>query len=393
MRRFFAANLAALAAVFTLFVATPGASAQGNPLVSALAGKLLDGVGSGAGSAVVGALISNIGLDPTTNALNQISQQLEALKQQINALQATADKTLATILSSTFDSRLDNLKITTIEKLQDDYDCWVDKSKTQTQRDACRAHFKAQASPAELAQIINTFNDLLDSRGTTIAQAYAQKLVGAGRFYTQADQKHVTDFYTYLDSLQVAAVLFYAEAVNADAAGKSQADQEAAMAIAQREVDFLRQHRAKQLARNPVDALPGALSVEQRLWINPQAKGLLTYYEASKDATDFGRWQLPSQQELTVMVQGRGNKTVKAYLSQDAGMADGLQDVAEYGDTGEFWTSTACPKLTLFINLCQLAVSTNDAQVRFHGRDQRFYSIYVSPLDQAELSHYSFLWG
>lgn len=389
MRRFFAANLAALAAVFTLFVATPGASAQGNPLVSALAGKLLDGVGSGAGSAVVGALISNIGLDPTTNALNQISQQLEALKQQITALQATADKTLATILSSTFDIRLDNLKITTIEKLEDDYDCWLDKSKTQTQRDACRAHFKAQASPVELTQIINTFNDLLDSRGTTIAQAYAQKLVGAGRFYTQANQKQVTDFYTYLDSLQVAAVLFYAEAVNGDAAGKSQADQEAAMATAQREVDFLRQHRAKQLARNPVDALPGALSVEQRLWINPQAKGMLTYGEAS----DFGRWHLPSLEELSVMVQARGNKTVKAYLSQDAGLADGLKDVAEYGDTGEFWTSTACPKLTLFINLCQFAVSTNDAQVRFHSPSQRFYSIYVSPLDATELSHYSFLWG
>ena len=123
-------------------VAAPPALAD-NGVAGWVAGKLVSGVGSGAGEAVVGNLMARAGLDPTTNALGEIFSQLTKLSNQISSLQDTSDKTLQQVLSTSFDVRVDQLDITTITKLQSDYACYLDASRSRTYRDDCRARVKA----------------------------------------------------------------------------------------------------------------------------------------------------------------------------------------------------------------------------------------------------------
>ncbi|HEX3804455.1 MAG TPA: hypothetical protein VHV75_16630 [Solirubrobacteraceae bacterium] len=86
--------------------------------------------------------------------------------------------------------------------------------------------------------------------------------------------------------------------------------------------------------------------------------------------------------------------TVKAYLSHEAGLEYGLRNVPEYGDSGEFWTSTKYVNpFAMFVNNCYLTVSTNNAYVRAHPEADKFYVLFMSPMTDAEAKHYSFLWN
>ena len=136
-------------------VAAPAASAAGDGAASWIAGKLISGAGSGAADYVVGNLMARAGLDPTTNALGEIFSQLTRLSDQIKTLQQTSNKTLQAFLKGAFDTRYDQLEITTITNLQGDYACYLDANRSQHNRDDCRAHFKEQAGPAQLWRAAN----------------------------------------------------------------------------------------------------------------------------------------------------------------------------------------------------------------------------------------------
>jgi hypothetical protein len=353
----------------------------------------LSGAGSGAASAVLGNLMAQAGLDPTTNALKEIESKLTQISQQITSLQTTANATLTTLLKSTFDIRIDALQITKIKMLGDDIACWDDAGKTHAERLGCRDNFRTNAVPSDLNTVIGVYNDLLDGVNTTVVQAYARSLAGTTRFYTQAEEKQVIDLYSYLDDLQVAATVEYAEAVNLAAVDKS-TDQETAFANAKHERDAVDKNRAKQVERNPVSQIPGTLDLMQRFWIYPSAFGPLP--RAGNDRY-LDRWRLPTADEFASLTAARGDMTVKAYLSREAGLESGLRNVPDYGDSGEFWTSTKYVNpFAMFVapcSNCYLTVSTNNAYVRWHPETDKFYVLFVSPMTDAELKHYSFLWN
>ncbi len=393
-RRLLVAFLATAAAFCATTVAAPVAPAQADGLAGWAAGQLLSGAGSGAASAVLGTLMAQAGLDPTTNALKEIDSKLTQISQQITSLQTTANATLTTLLKSTFDIRIDALQITKIKMLEDDVACWADASKTQTERLGCRDNFRTNAVPSDLNTVVGVYNDLLNGVSTTIVQAYARSLAGTRRFYTQADEKQVIDLYTYLDDLQVAATVEYAEAVNL-AAVTSSSDQATALANAEHERAAVDKNRAEQVARNPVAQIPGTLDLTQRFWIYPSAFGPLPH--AGNDKY-LERWRLPTADEFASLTSARGDKTVKAYLSQEAGLEYGLRNVPEYGDSGEFWTSTKFVNpFAMFVSnpcsSCYLTVSTNNAYVRAHPETDKFYVLFVSPMTDAEAKHYSFMWN
>jgi len=377
-----------------------GASAVEAPAASAspaewVAGKLLSGAGSGAAEAVVGNLMARAGLDPTTNALAEISEQLNKLSAQITELHATTNRALKEILDASFAGRYDALDISTITRFQSDYACYLSKSTKKEEREDCRARFKAQAHAAQLWSAADKFNDLLQHPKTTIVEAYAKSLVGTNPFYTVEDQKKVTAFFTYLDDLQVAATTLSVEAENLVAAesGSATAVSEA-RAVARREAKTLEENRRAQIARNPIEALPGNLDTIQKLWLDPHARGRLGYWSA---ASASGTWRLPTDGELLGMVKDRGEKTVKTYLVESAGMGSALKDVAEFGETGEFWTSTELPFCRVFSTIpCHLTVSTNNAYVRAYetaatSSEPKFYSFLVANLDNQQKSRYAFL--
>ncbi len=392
-RRLLVASLATAATFCAVTVATPVAPAQADGLAGWAAGQLLSGAGGGAAQAVLGTLISQAGLDPTTNALQAIDAKLAQISQQITTLQVTANTTLATLLKSTFDIRVDSLQVTKIKMLEDDIACWADAQKTATQRLGCRDNFRTNAVPSDLNGVVGVYNDLLDGVGTPVIQAYARSLAGTSGFYTQAEQRQVINVYTYLDDLQVAATVEYAEAVNL-AAVDNGTSQTAALANAMRERDLIDQNRARQAKRTPLTELPGTLDLTQRLWISPFAPGPVSH--VGNDAYE-GRWRLPSTNEFASLTSGRGDQTVKAYLSQRGGLQSALRDVPEYGSSGEFWTSTKYVNpLPMFGNPCPncyYTVSTNDAYVRAHPETEKFYALYVSPLTDAEVQQFSFLWN
>jgi hypothetical protein len=393
-RRFLVTFLATATALSTVAAVTPVAPAQADGLAGWAAGQLLSGAGSGAASAVLGTLMAQAGLDPTTNALKEIDSKLTQISQQITSLQATANVTLTTLLKSTFDIRIDALQITKIKLLEDDIACWGDAARPLRERVGCRDNFRTNAVPSDLNSVVGVYNDLLDGVSTTVVQAYARSLAGATRFYTQADQQQVIDLYTYLDDLQVAATVEYAEAVNL-AAVNNDTDRETALANAEHERDAVDKNRADQAQRNPVSQIPGALDLTQRFWIYPTAFGPLQHAGSEKYRD---RWRLPTTDEFASLASGRGNMTVKAYLSHDAGLETGLRNVPEYGDSGEFWTSTRYknPFFAFIANPCSNCyetVSANDAQVRAHPETQQFYVLFVSPLTEAETKHYGFLWN
>lgn len=124
-------------------VEAPAASANGGGAASFVAGKLLSGAGAGAAEAVVGNLMAQAGLDPTTNALKEISAQLAQLSNQIKDLHATTNRALKEVLDASFSGRYDELDISKISKFQSDYACYLDARKSQVERNDCRARFKA----------------------------------------------------------------------------------------------------------------------------------------------------------------------------------------------------------------------------------------------------------
>ena len=65
-----------------------------------------------------------------------------------------------------------------------------------------------------------------------------------------------------------------------------------------------------------------------KLWISTSGRGLRDYWSA---APSGGMWRLPTTRELLDMVKDRGDKTVKKYLIDAAGMASTLADVDEFG--------------------------------------------------------------
>ena len=98
------------------------------------------------------------------------------------------------------------------------------------------------------------------------------------------------------------------------------------------------------------------------------------------------------------MVKDRGDKTVKKYLIDDAGMASTLANVDEFGPRGEFWTSTKANTCGLkYLLLCRQTVSTNNAYVRDHATpldssEPKFFSFLVAGLSDQERTRYQFLW-
>jgi hypothetical protein len=375
-------------------VEAPAASANGGGAASFVAGKLLSGAGGGAAEVVVGNLMAQAGLDPTTNALKEISAQLAQLSNQIKDLHATTNRALKEVLDASFSGRYDELDISKISKFQSDYACYLDASKSQVERNDCRARFKAQAQEAHLWTAADKFNDLLMHPKITIVESYAKSLVGTRPFYTVEDQRKVAEFFSYLDDLQVAATTLSVEAENLAASEKGGAAIQEAQAVARREAKTLEERRAAQVARNPTSSNPGVLDTVSKLWLDTQARGRRDYWSAEQ-AT--GTWRLPTLNELLGIVKDRGNKTVRKYLIEDAGMGNALADVAEFGSTGEFWTSSAniCHHV-FFGQSCRETVSTNDAYVRFYQTPQgstepKFYSFLVSPLSVKDSERYGFL--
>ncbi len=374
-------------------VEAPAASANGGA-ASFVAGKLFSGIGAGAGEAVVGNLMAQAGLDPTTNALKEISEQLNKISNQIKDLQATSNRTLKEVLDASFAGRYDQLEISTITKFQSDYACYLDRTKSQVERNDCRARFKAQAQSAHLWSAADKLNDLLQHPKTTIVEAYAKSLVGVSPFYTVADQKQVADFFEYLDDLQVSATVLSVEAENLAASEKGGTAVQEAQAVSRREAKTLEERRTAQLARNPIAQAPGSLDTRSKLWLDPQARGRRDYGSAAQAS---GTWRLPTLNELLEIVKDRGDRTVRRYLIEDAGLGSALADVAEFGTTGEFWTSSSGPRCLFFGGAqCHETVSTNDAYVRAYrspsdSTEPKFYSFLVAPLDHQEIERYAFL--
>jgi hypothetical protein len=361
-------------------------TASANP-ASFLAGKLA----SGAGEAVLGKLMSHAGLDPTTNGLREISAQLTQLSNQIKELQGTNERTLNEVLDVSFNQRYDHLGITKINKAEQDFACYLNPHIDLTTREACRARFIRQAGAADLWDEANTFNDLMAKAETTIVETYAKSLLGTRPFYTVADQKKVTEFFTYLDDLQVAAKTLSIEDESIDAAAEGPEAVRIAWGVAQLEAKDLSRDRAIQLARNPVAPIPGPLDVSQKLWLNPAPRGLHDYWTASQVN---GIWRLPTEPELMGMVRHHGPTTVRKYLINEAGMGTALADVAEFGESGELWTSTEIP--SIYGPPYHLAISTNTAYTRLkltpHGSlVPKYYSIQVADLTPHEKSRYAFL--
>jgi hypothetical protein len=368
-------------------VEAPAASATP---ASFIAGKLA----SGAGEAVMGKLMAKAGLDPTTQALSEISAQLTHLSNQIKSLQGTSDRTLREVLDASLTERYDQLEISTITKFQEDLVCYLDPHKTLALRETCRSRFKLQAPSAQLRRAADKIHDLLIHPKTTIVESYAKSLAGTRPFYTVEDQKKVTDFFAYLDDLEVTATALSVEADNVVAAeGGPQAVADAWKA-SKREAETLTQRRADQLVRNPVAPIPGPLDTVQKLWLNPTERGLHDYWTA---AQVNGIWRLPTQPELLGMVQHHGATTVRKYLIEQAGMGTALAHVAEFGESGELWTSTEVPScLTVYGAPCHLAMSTNIAYTRIkltpHGSTvPKYYSIQVADLNAHEKGRYAFL--
>lgn len=370
-------------------VAVEAPAASANP-AAFVAGKLA----SGAGEAVMGKLMAKAGLDPTANALDKISEQLAQLSNQIKELQGTSDKTLREVLDASFAGRYDQLEISTITKFQEDLVCYLDPHKGLVAREACRTRFKRQAPSAHLWNAANKFNDLLLNPKTTIVEAYAKSVVGTRPFYTVEDQQKVTEFFTYLDDLQVVATTLSVEAENAVAAEEGPEAEKEAWETSKLEAETLARRRTDQVARNPVSPIPGALDTFQKLWLNTSGRGLHDYWSA---AQGYGTWRLPTAPELLAMVKHRGETTVRKYLIDEAGMGTAFANVPEFGESGELWTSTDNPScIWLFGAPCHLAVSTNNAYVRLkvtpHGStDPKYYSFLVADLNAHEKSRYAFL--
>jgi hypothetical protein len=368
-------------------VEAPAASASP---ASFVAGKLA----SGAGEAVMGKLMAKAGLDPTASALKEISAQLAQLSSQVKELQATSDRTLREVLDASLVARYDQLPISTITKFQEDFVCYLDPSQPLATRESCRSRFKRQAPSADLRGAADKISDLLLSSKTTIVESFAKSLVGTRPFYTIEDQRKVTEFFTYLDDLEVVATTLSVEAENVVAAGEGPEAVADAWNSAQREAMTLSKRRTEQHARNPVAPIPGPLDVSQKLWLNPTERGLLDYWTA---AQVHGIWRLPTQSELLAMIQHHGANTVRKYLINEAGMGTALAHVAEFGETGELWTSTEVAScLPIYGTPCHVAISTNIAYGRIkltpHGSTvPKYYSIQVANLNPHEVGRYTFL--
>jgi hypothetical protein len=368
-------------------VEAPVASA--NP-ASFIAGKLA----SGAGEAVMGKLMAKAGLDPTANALAEISEQLTHLSNQIKELQGTSDKTLREVLDASFAGRYDQLEISTITKFQEDFVCYLDPHKSLVAREACRTRFKRQAPSAQLWSAANKFNDLLQNPKTTIVESFAKSLVGTRPFYTVEDQRKVTEFFIYLDDLQVEATTLSVEAENVLAAEEGPQAVKEAWETSKLEAETLARRRTDQVARNPVAPIPGPLDTVQKLWLNPSMRGFRDYWSA---AQVNGSWRLPTEPELLAMVKDRGERTVRKYLIDEAAMGTTFANVPETGESGEFWTSTEYPYcLGFWGTTCHLTVSTNNAYVRAkptpHGSTEpRYYSFQVAGLSAHDMTRYGFL--
>ena len=384
-------GIACVAAVVMLAVLAGGASpARANP-AAWIGGKLLSGAASGATSAVVGNLLAQAGLDPTANALNGIFEQLQQLSKQMSDLQATSKQSLEEILGARFESQFNELKVTTIRDLQADYVCYLDPKFDAAKRRSCKAHFETEAPKANLGDIVNTYNDrLTGGAGLSVVQTYAKMLVGSGHFYTKTDQHKVNLLFTWLDSLQVAAAVFYTETKNFEAV-KDPAQADTLHASAIRGAELLAEHRAEQQNKNPVPNNPGALDTRVRVWIKPQAQGFMSHSLAEPHGD---RWALPSTDQLVDMVKDRGDKTVKKYLAENAGLD--MSKVDEFGNGGQLWTSTRGGECgPAYPNSCWQAVSTNNAVVRDNGvttAGPNFPSILISGPTAHESARYSFIW-
>ena len=372
-----------------------GAVAMEAPVASATPASFVAGkLASGAGEAVMGKLLAKAGLDPTANALKEISAQLTQLSNQIKELQGTSDKTLREVLDASFAGRYDELEISKITKFQEDLVCYLNPHKVQSEREVCRLRFKRQSPAADLWNVANKFHDLLLNPKTTIVEAYAKSLLGTRPFYTLEDHKKVTEMFTYLDDLEVTATVLSVEAENVAAVAEGPEAVNDAWEISKLEAETLARRRADQLLRNPVAPIPGPLDVTQKIWLNPIERGLLDYWSA---AHVNGIWRLPTEPELLTMVKNHGSTTVRKYLIEEAGMGTALTHVAEFGETGELWTSTEIPHCAvIYGGPCHIAISTNIAYPRLkvtpHGSTHpKYYSIQVADLNHHEQSRYAFL--
>jgi hypothetical protein len=377
-------------------VEAPGASADG--AAGWVAGKLASGAGGAAADAVIGNLMAHAGLDPTTNELKAISSHLTQLSDQIKAIQESTDLTLKAVIQASLAGRSDLLEISNVTKLQGDLACYTDEKNDAKKRETCRDRFKSLASEKQLATAAGKFNDLLSNQHTTIVETYAMTLVdGKDPFFTAEDLEKTKKFYDYLDDLQVAATTLSVEARNLAASEVGPAELGRAEAVGAAEGETLEERRAAQRARNPLEKLPGTLETNLDIWLDPTTRrGPRDFESAVRIHWDGGRiWRLPSEHELLDMVKHRGSRTVKAYLVEKAGLGDALADVAEFGPTGQLWTSTARGCAQNFEGAgCRDAVSTNNAYVRTYpenSAEPKLFSFLVTHLTPQDETRYGFL--
>jgi hypothetical protein len=364
----------------------------GSSPASWVAGKLLEGAAGGVANAVVGNLMSQAGLDPTTNALGQISSQLAALSGQISALQSTADATLTAVLQTSFNIRMDQLPLKSIRDAESD----IYKSTKETDpamRTALRNHFESIAAAANFNLVVDKFDDLLNPATTgtmTVVQHFAKSLVGQKRFYTPLDQFQTDRVFDFLDGMQVAADTNYIEHLYI-------VNPTTAPGIAKIEAEQLRTQRAAQIARNPDYSgfrdtngdYRGALDLKQRIWI----RNLPQTFSQGHPGLGLNQLQLLSVPQFDSIAATRGDKTLWAYLKDDAGLTTAMVFVPEFGETGEFWTATNCDRN---IGYCRLTVSTNNAYVRSvdYPRDwtgPKRYVLEYGGLTAADQARYRFL--
>jgi len=402
------------------FVARYPATAKnpgGQTAAAFVSGKLLEGAGSAAAGAVIGMLMSQAGLDPTTNALKEINAKLEQLSAQISALQQTTDKTLNELLQEKFQNKITFLPFTTIRSVQSDLQAYT----AETSPNIKEAYkLKVIDDAKNFNAVVDAFNDVMNptAPGTlSVVQLYAKTTLFQKRFWAIHGQRETEKLFDYMDGMQVAAATAYSEYLFLSAP----ADRDPAVTLerAKLEAKDLRAQRAGQIARNEIPTQTpsywsgGVIDIDQKLWIRNSP---INREQGGQTGAQVRGWGLPTVAQLHSIVAGRGDKTVKRYLAEDLGLTTAMDGVPEFGVTGELWTNdsvaspTGCGTLFFNSSLCQCghdgrwclrAASTNNAYVRVkefccsNDAGPKLYVVQVQPLTayQPDITNYSYLWS
>jgi hypothetical protein len=87
--------------------------------------------------------------------------------------------------------------------------------------------------------------------------------------------------------------------------------------------------------------------------------------------------------------------TFRAFLQDDLGLRAAMRDVPEFGDKGEFWSSTPLPGRGGPDWSKRWTVSTNNAFSRGHDVNERFYALQTMAIDAwpPDVEKFQFLWS